>query len=74
MTGGGAVNIQFGPLNHSGKLEIYCRDFRTVKNNGKTLNQDTDFVYNPDTMILTLPFEGEMSLEITGFKSVFDTD
>jgi len=74
MTAGGVVNIQFGPLDHSGKLEIYCRDFRTVKSNGGTLNQDTDFTYNPDKMVLTFSFEGQTSLEISGVKSIFDVD
>ena len=74
MTEDGVVTIQFGPLDHDGKLEIYCRDYRTLKCNGKTLNQDTDFTYNPDMMVLTLPFEGKTAIEITGVKSIFDTD
>ena len=74
MTEDGVLNIQFGPLDYKGNLEIYCRDFRTVKNNGRTLNQDTDFTYNPDKMILNIPFEDQTSLEITGVTSIFDVD
>ena len=74
MTDNSVVNIQFGPLGHNGKLEIYCRDYRTLKSNGETLNQDTDFTYNPDRMILTIPFEGATTLEITGVTSIFDID
>jgi len=74
MTEGGVVNIQFGPLGHNGNMEIYYREYATVKSNGETLNQDTDFTYNPDKMILTIPFEGATTLEITGVKSIFDVD
>jgi len=74
MTEDGVVNIQFGPLGHNGNLEIYCRDYKTLKSNGRTLNQDTDFTYNPVKMIINIPFEGVTKIEITGVTSIFNVD
>jgi len=74
MSSDDLVNIQFGDLEYDGILEIYCRKFDTVKMNGTVLSEGTGFTYDSSRKLLTIPFSGAATVEISGFKSVFDSD
>lgn len=74
MSDDGMVNIKFDDLGHKGTLEVYCRKFATVKMNGTALSEGAGFTYQAEKRLVTIPFSGPAKVEISGVKSIFDTD
>ncbi len=74
MPGDGLINIQFGDLGYNGMLEVYCRKFDTVKMNGTTLTESDDFTHDSCRKLLKIPFSGPAKIEISGAKSIFESD
>jgi len=74
MSGDGLINIQFGDLGYNGMLEVYCRKFDTVKMNGTTLTESDDFTHDSCRKLLKIPFSGPAKIEISGAKSIFESD
>ena len=71
MSGDGVVDIQFDNLGYNGSLEVYCRGYTTVTRNGAALSEGIDFTYDLGRMLLTIPFTGTTTVEITGVTSIF---
>lgn len=79
MSGDGLVEIQFDNLGYDGSLQVYCRGYADVTSNGVALSEGVDFTYDlgsglghPVEMLLTIPFSGTTTVEITGVTSIFD--
>ncbi len=68
------VNISFLDLGYGGTLDIYCRAYTNVTKNGIPLVEGVDFTYDSGKMLLTIPFSGVTTVEITGVTSIFDVD
>ena len=71
MSGGGVISINFAALDHDGTLEIYCRQYSAVTKNGSPLTEGVDFTYDGQKNLVTIPYTGAASIEITGATSIF---
>jgi len=71
MSGGGVISIIFDALDYNGTLEIYCRQYSAVTNNGSPLTEGVDFTYNAQQNLITIPYTGATTVEITGATSIF---
>jgi hypothetical protein len=67
----GNMTIQFGDLGNNGNLEVYVGSFASVIRNGTTLTSGSDYTYSASTHLLTVPFTGATTLELTNATSVF---
>jgi len=67
----GTLAIRFGDLGIEGKLEVYCRNVKEVRENGTSLRIGTDYTYDAETLKLTIPFKGTTNLAIIGAASLF---
>ena len=61
---GGAFTIDLPDLGTSGSLEIYCKNLKSVKKDGKALQAGDGYRYDAQAGRLALPFSGGTSLEI----------
>ena len=68
---GGGITIEFGELSVTGSLEVYCRTATEVRRNGTTLRKGTEYQYDPQSQMLTIPFQGATKLSIRGAESLF---
>jgi len=68
------VDISFLDLGFVGTLDIYCRAYTNVTKNGIPLVEGVDFTYDPVKNLMTIPFSGPTTVEITGVQSIFNPD
>jgi alpha-D-xyloside xylohydrolase len=69
---GDGVTIHFGDLGTDGTLHVYCKKVRGVVKDGRTLQEGSDYKYDPQGKELTVPFAGPTNLTVKGATSVFD--
>jgi alpha-D-xyloside xylohydrolase len=70
----GNVDISFLDLGYDGTLDIYCRAYTNVTKNSIPLVEGVDFTYDPVKNLMTIPFSGTTTVEITGVQSIFNPD
>lgn len=71
MTSTGTINIQFDNLVYDGMLEVYTQQYGTITRNSVVLTEGVDFTYNAGKKMLTIPFSGTTTIEITDGQSLF---
>ncbi len=67
----GGLAIRFGDLGANGIVQVYCQKVSAVSRNGTSLREGTDYQYDPQLRILTVPFLGATTLAIKGGESLF---
>jgi alpha-glucosidase (family GH31 glycosyl hydrolase) len=69
---GGGLTIEFGDLGTNGTLEVHCRKAAEVRKNGAPLHAASDYYFDEQKGILTVPFHGATRLEIEGAETFFE--